>query len=327
MIQNLNKFFVKNVKCISLIIIFILAIIMFFVYNNNKNYVIKLNNSKVYEKEFILYLYNQKQYFEYVGGKDIWETSFSNIPAEEVAKNNSISTLIFTKISSKQAKSLNINISEEENIKIKEDAVKLQKEISKAYPEYKVSIKDCKKYIKENMLEFKVFNYITQNYEINEQDFETEFKNLKTEYLQKNKKILLDYIKVVKDEGYNSKDIINSIFNELNINPQFNRYFNQKNVTVELNTILKENMFEPYIYDIIHKLNKGDISKIIETSQNFYIFKITDIQKYSEEEIKNIEREKYISLKKNEIYFSQIKAWSESIFIYKKEEVISNIKI
>ena len=72
MIQNLNKFFVKNVKCISLIIIFILAIIMFFVYNNNKNYVIKLNNSKVYEKEFILYLYNQKQYFEYVGGKDIW---------------------------------------------------------------------------------------------------------------------------------------------------------------------------------------------------------------------------------------------------------------
>ena len=177
------------------------------------------------------------------------------------------------------------------------------------------------------MLEFKVFNYITQNYEINEQDFETEFKNLKTEYLQKNKKILLDYIKVVKDESYNSKDIINSIFNELNINPQFNLYFNQKNVTVELNTILKENMFEPYIYDIIHKLNKGDISKIIETSQNFYIFKITDIQKYSEEEIKNIEREKYISLKKNEIYFSQIKAWSESIFIYKKEEVISNIKI
>ncbi|MDE6182639.1 MAG: peptidyl-prolyl cis-trans isomerase, partial [Eubacteriales bacterium] len=120
---------------------------------------------------------------------------------------------------------------------------------------------------------------------------------------------------------------INKIFNEIETNTDFNDYSKEENVIVETNITLENDIFEAYVYDIIYKLDKGSTSSIIETAENFYIFKIKDIEKFSEEEIRQIKKEEYILMKKNEIYSSQIEAWTKNMVIEKNDTILNEIDI
>lgn len=328
--DNKKIMFYKNMKFyIPLIIFIIIGVVLFIfkIYNNNLNFAFKINKDKISKEEFILYLYDQKKYFEETGGPDIWETPFDSISAKEVAKNNAISSLILVKTVSSKAKELNITLTEEEEVLVKQQAKELKQEVSNVYSSYKISLKDCEKYIRENIIELKIFSHLTNSYQINEDEFEKYYNKIKLNIEESSKKIILDYINVPKSQQYNSQQIIQEIFYNINQDTNFRKFDIQENVFVETNVVLEDGLFEPYLYDIIYKLNEGSTSNIIETSSNFYIFKIKKIEKYSLEELKKREKQEYILMKKNEIYSEQVKIWSTSISVEKNDKVINQIDI
>lgn len=306
--------------------IFFSCIFLVNFYLNSNNFILKVNGQKIKKEEFMLYLYEQKKYFEETGGLDIWQTHFDSFNAKDVAKNNAISASIFIKNVSSKAEFLGIKLPEEELNSIKEYAKKLQKEALKVYPNSNLSLKICQKYIKENALEFKIFEYITNGYEINEQEFLKFYNKNLNEYKETYKKITLDYIEITKDSFNNTDIILNDIFSKVTKESNFEDFKNE-NINVKLNITLNNNDFEPYIYDTICKLEEGSISNIIEGYKSFYIFKIKNIEDYTENEIKDILIEEYIQIKKNEIYSAQIKSWENNLSVEKNEKAINKIDI
>ena len=74
------------------------------------------------EDEFLLYLYEQENIFEDIGGIDIWDTNFDGIPARDVAKNNAVNSIIVLKTSVYQAKNLNIALNNNDVKKYKKES-------------------------------------------------------------------------------------------------------------------------------------------------------------------------------------------------------------
>ncbi len=152
-------------------------------FNSNKNYVIIIGNDKISVDEFNFYLYNVQTRFEFIGEEDIWETSFEDKTAEEAAKEVTLNSICDVKISSKQAKGMNISLTKEE----KTNAIIEAKNIldnSEALALYNIKLTESQltKIIEETLLRNKVYDKITDNFELNENDFREYLK----EYLKEN---------------------------------------------------------------------------------------------------------------------------------------------
>lgn len=308
----------------GIILIFGTFFYVFEKYYDKKIYILKINDEKISKNEFILYLYEQKKYFEGIGGTDIWQTPFDLMDAKDVAKNNAVKTITLLKTAIKQSKSLNINLNEEETQNIEKEAIILKDTIEKEYNSYNIPLKIYKKFIKENLLEYKIFSYLTDGFRVNENDFQNYFK----EYIKKNNRalneVLLDYIFLKKDATSNSKNTIKDIESKINKNSDFSQFNSIPSLKIEKDIKLENGVFESYIEDLIYTLDEGSISSIIEGSEGYYIFKIKKIAPINIKEVENNLRETYISDKKNELYYSQI---NPNAKIEKNNELFNTINI
>ncbi len=304
--------------------IFIFGIYIFKYFSIDKDYVLKVNNEYIYKDEFLLYLDEQERIFEEIGGVDIWHTDFDGISARDVAKNNTINSIIFLKAVVDKAESLGIELNKEEEDIYKEKALSL-KENMKIESNLEIPLDICEKFEREKMIEAKVYEYITGTFVIDEKDFEKYFNS----YMEKNdyklNKINLDYIIIKNNPNFDAKEKAKIIAKDINIETDFDNFKGQSFIEVYKNVDLEKGLFEKNIEDKIYQLSENSISSIIQGRDGFYIFKINKILKQDMKDIEKLVREDYINTKKSEIYSVQTKNWLNNMKVEKNSEILSKM--
>ncbi|MDR2939995.1 MAG: hypothetical protein LBV08_06685 [Clostridiales bacterium] len=141
--------------------------------------VANISNELVSEKEYKLYLYEEKKRFEETGSVEIWKVDFDDMSAEEIAKQNAFETLCLVKISNIEAKKRNILLTPEDNDKVMLYKNSLSKNVpDEVIRKISLSENEINKISEENALYLKLFESITKNVVVSEGGF--------TEYFEAN---------------------------------------------------------------------------------------------------------------------------------------------
>ncbi len=299
----------------------------------NTNYVLKVGNIKISPSEYKIYLYEQKKFFEETGEADIWEVDIDGTSAEDIAKQNTINSIVTVKSALQQADKLNIKLSDSDYQTITSEAEKFYNELGSLAEKLEITYDDVYDVMEESNIQRKVFDYIANGFVIDENDFneyyETYFNENKADLVpMKIKYIFVGFDKDKKnyDKAYS---IMLGIRSKLANNEDFDTLiekYSQSNEKSEIN--MKKGLFEDNVEEAVCTLGKtGDVSDIIVASNGFYIVKATYIPEVDMQAIKENAKEEYIQNKKDELYQEQSKKWSTDFAIEKNDELYSSINI
>lgn len=135
-------------------------------------YIVNIAGEKISVEEYNIYLYEQRKLFEERVGSDIWDMTFDGSPAEHVARQNAMESLIHVKISVLQARKLGIYLTYEDSLRAIEEAHILMEEMYhyfgySRFPERTVIT------VMEDMILFdRLYEYITYGVENGSDVFE-----------------------------------------------------------------------------------------------------------------------------------------------------------
>lgn len=143
---------------------------------------VRINDQTVSKEEFNIYLYETQKSFENLGGEDIWETDFDGRSAETVAKDNTLSTLTFVKLTVERAENMGVEMTDDDRALARAEAEKMYDELTDTAKDaigadeelyYNVML--------ENMLYGKVYEETVRDYVVSEEDFENYYNTYKEE--------------------------------------------------------------------------------------------------------------------------------------------------
>lgn len=291
--------------------------------NRNQNdYIATVEGEKISLEEFKVYLYIAQQEFEKLGDEDIWDTSFeAGLTAEEAAKERALDSLVHVKISAKQAKRLNISLSEEQKEQAKLDASNFLGSLTNSQLQ-NIGITEEKmlKIMEEKAIYKEVYEEVTKNFEISEKDFQNSYKayiskkdNLSI--LDLSDKLNIEYIfisPISTDKAQNN--ILNQVTEILqkakggkDFKQLVNEYSNSNEIIINsgIETIEKGKYIEK-LEDVAFNLKQGEVSDLIIVDSDYYIIKLND---RIESNIKEEYRNKYIKQKKDEIFEQEYNSW------------------
>lgn len=287
--------------------------------NRNQNdYIATVEGEKISLEEFKVYLYIAQQEFEKLGDEDIWDTSFeAGLTAEEAAKERALDSLVHVKISTKQAKRLNISLTEEQKEQAKLDAFNfLNSLIDSQLQNIAITEDKMLKIMEEKAIYKEVYEEVTKNFEISEKDFQNSYKayiskkdnlnalKLDIEYIfispvstDKAQQNILNQAKEVLQKAKEGKD-----FKQL-----VDEYSNSNEIIINSGkeTIEKGKYIEK-LEDVAFNLKQGEVSDLIIVDSDYYIIKLNN---RIESSIKEEYRNKYIKQKKDEIFEQEYSNW------------------
>ena len=164
----------------------------------DNGWAVKINDKTVSREEFNIYLYETQKSFESLGGEDIWETDFDGRSAETVAKENTLSTLTFVKLTAEMA----------ENMEVEEMYNSLTDTVRESIGADEQLYYDV---MLENILYGKVYEATVKDYVVSDDDFEEYYKTYKSDLAEQyrrnvndseeiNEETLKDYSRAVYEE-------------------------------------------------------------------------------------------------------------------------------
>jgi len=330
---KMNKKIFAMILFTIVLAISVAAVILPFLSLNN-DYVCKIGDIKVFPNEYKVYLYEQKKFFEETGGMDIWETDIDGASAENVAKQQAISSIATVKTALSQFDKLNITFSDDELENIKTEAEKFYDNLGKdRVRDFDVNQDDIYNIIKEGQIQKKVFEYITNGFHISDKELKTYFN----EYYEKNKadlkKIKIKYIFKSFDKESNNYDEVykqmQEIYNLIKKGENFDQLMNKYSESSQKEEItMKKGLFESNVETAIYSIaNKNETTDIITSYNGFYIFYITEIEEPNIENLEKTVNDEYTQKKKQEIYQQQSEKWLNEFPIEINDEIFAKINI
>ncbi len=319
----------------SLFIIAAAVVIIFSLKSFEDDYAIKVgDNIKISRGEYMVYLYEQKKHFEQTGGADIWETDIDGVLAEDLAKQNTADSVVDVKVAIEQADKFNIELSESERSEAESEAESFFENLGEARAEsFGVTYEDVRKIIEDGFIRTKVFDYITEGYTVDDEEFDEYFE----EYYEENKADLVDMKIKYIFKGFNKDksdfDEVYSQMSEVLLRAREGEDFDslieecserKENTEVRMKKGIFEGAFEDAVCDMVEK---GEISDIITVSNGFYIVYVSEFTPVDISSVKQAEKENYIKRKKDELYNQQREKWMNSFTVEKNDEVFSSINI
>lgn len=287
--------------------------------NRNQNdYIATVEGEKISLEEFKVYLYIAQQEFEKLGDEDIWDTSFeAGLTAEEAAKERALDSLVHVKISTKQAKRLNISLTEEQKEQAKLDAFNFLNSLTDSQLQ-NIAITEDKmlKIMEEKAIYKEVYEEVTKNFEISEKDFQNSYKA----YISKKDnlnalKLDIEYIfispvstdKAQQDILNQAKEVLQKAKEGKDFKQLVDEYSNSNEIIINSGkeTIEKGKYIEK-LEDVAFNLKQGEVSDLIIVDSDYYIIKLND---RIEASIKEEYRNKYIKQKKDEIFEQEYSNW------------------
>ena len=312
------------IKCI---IVFLLAFAIFVAPKNYDvtKYVAEIANKKISKEEYQIYLYEQKLFFENLGGNDIWEMDFDGQLSQTVAKERAFESLLYIKIAVMQAQKLGLLLTDAEEQMANEQALQFFESIeSEGYEN--ITFEHVQSIMEETVLFRKLYEEIIKNFTVSEVEFERYYQ----QYLEENKMnldtVFAYYIFV---DGDNEKffDAYRLLQEGISFEEVAEQYSDDYNKALGLTAYEIDMAFPIEVIEAAYSLETNEISRIIQTQTGSYILKIQSKLLDNREELENKLRENYFELKRNEFYESNYQKWKEDINIKKNDAILDQISI
>lgn len=320
----------------------------------NNNWIISVDNNKIDKDEFVVYLYEQVKAFEETGGSDIWAADFDGVSAQEVAKQNAANSLLRAKLAVKEAPSLGVSTSVDEN-EVGTGAQELYDSIKAddlgRVDMSGVTLDMCKNIIRDGLIQKEVYNAVTGSYEVNRQDFESYLQDYYAENAALYKNLTVKSIYVAADpnaapaEGaeilteeysnYVRKDIdlvgkarIDEAYKKLQSGEAFTEVqFNYSEEPDKREFTIAPGDFNEEVLAKLYSLKKGEYSDIIEYNGGYYIFWVKEMSETPIDDIRSQVEEQYIAEKKEEVYRTQNDSWLGAADIKRNGSVWDSVKV
>lgn len=280
------------------------------------DYVATVENEKISLSEFKVYLYIAQQEFEKLGDEDIWDTSFeAGLTAEEAAKERALDSLVHVKISAKQAKKMNISLTNQQKEQSKSDAKNFLDSLTDTQLQsINIAEKQMIKIMEEKAIYKKIYDEVTKNFEISEKDFEISYKEyiskLDKEDLPNKLDIQYIFISPINTNETNLQSLAAEILERAKAGEDFKQiakqYYNSNEFVVNSGSeIIEKGKYIEELESVAFSLEIGEVSQLIVLDSGYYIIKLNGIINDSKQEY----RQKYIKQKQDEIFEQEYNNW------------------
>lgn len=157
----------KKKDIISVFALVLLSCMLVSCNNKNKNdqVVLEINDEKIYEPEFMLYLIGIQDRFEELAGEDVWsiEDFSGGKTAEEVAKDGAINNLIHDQIVLAKAESLGISLTSEVKASTEAQAISYFEANQERFKEFNITKEIVTRLILDQQLALEVKEAVVNN--------------------------------------------------------------------------------------------------------------------------------------------------------------------
>ncbi len=311
--------FMKLGFCVKNIFLFLTCVCFFSgCKTNQESYVATIGDEKIPLSEFNVYLYDQQKRFEDLGESDIWETEFDGKKALDIAKENSLTFIQYVKVSLKQAKQMDLSLTEEEQNESLKNVDTLYKELPTSIG---ISEKDYEKILLDRALFGKVYNEVTKAYQLSETEFNTFFDS----YFEKNKNQYGEYeVRLVHTtDKAKAEQCLKEVRDSLRFEDAVSKYSQDENKILKI----KQGTYGTDFDNVLFSLSVGDISDVITTQNGFYVVKVENIIEPDKEKLKESIKEYYIIDKKQAAFDEKYNEWQKNIEVTKNTKVWDSIQI
>lgn len=319
--------------------IIILLVLMVFVFSGcsglggSKNskysdeYVLTIDGEKVSKSEYMVYLREQREFFEESGGEDIWEVdNIDGISPEDLAKQNAINSVIQTKIAVMHFDSYNITLTDDDDKKIDKKASALYDEIGQEKAKlFSIDLKDIKKITRELYIGDKVFELQTNGVVLDEDEFENEFKSYISDNIKDYKTVNIKQIAFPAD----SQDKAIEANDKIIAGEDFDSVMLEYSTDSDNNAFtLTDDMFSTRINSILYNMSEGSVSDVLKDDDGtYYIFKVDSVDTADMEPVRESYKAQCLQEKKQEVYKAQIEKWQADVTIERNDEVYNSISV
>ena len=134
---------------------------------------LRIGQVPVTRPEYMVYLYQQAETFERVGGPDIWDTDFNGEASEDIAKRNALNSLQLVKISVQKAREQGIALEPEDVAEAAESARQAYGDFPASFIEINsITPEIMNAVMEDNRLFARLYDHITRDYAISEDEFQ-----------------------------------------------------------------------------------------------------------------------------------------------------------
>jgi len=323
--------------------VIILALVSIGVINHLRtNYIFTLNGERASVREYRLYLFWQRGYFEeqFGMGSSIWNYGYNETTSfYELACQMAVEDLLTTKLVNSKASELGVSASDEDKASAKQLATEFVDNMNaglsagdvKFLQAFKMTHKQLTQTMLEDIIVAKVYDHLTSGYELVEADFQTEYAT----YLEEQK---LDYLTVnVNYIKVEDLTVAREVQAKLTAGEDFTELLKEYSVSynpdaetdplapVSLATLaLSDESLERVL-----TLVEGDISNIedLDDGTGHMLLQIDSITEPDYAELEESLRGAYIDDQKLTIYDAKCKEWRDASEFTLNEKVYINTAI
>lgn len=299
--------------------------------SKNSSYVLTIDGQRISKGEYMVYLYEQKKSFEERGGVDIWEADFDGTSAEEVAKQNAINSLTLVKAAVAQADDLHVTLDDEDKAQIMAEASELFNDIGTTKASLMdVDEDDIKKIVSESHIQQKVYDLVTEGFQVNEADFEQYFQEHYNSEIDAYNDLTIKqiYFPLDNEASTENYDKAHEAKGKLDAGQDFDKVQAEYTMSEKKDAFhLEDGMLDESISEQLYFLPEGGVSDVIEGTDGYYIFKVLSVEAADMEAVKEGLRNEYIRDRKMEIYQAQNDQWQANMLIQRNEDVYALIDI
>lgn len=318
-------------RLMSVLLAFVILLSVCACSGNSNNYVLTINGAKISKGEYMVYLYEQKKSFEERGGTDIWEADFDGTSAQDVAKQNAINSITLVKAAVAQSDSLKIKLDSNDLSEIESESTDLYNDMGESKANLLgVTKDDIYKIIEESHIQQKVYDLVTDGFEINEDDFESYFSQHYDSEISRYNNLTVKqiYLPADSDSTTLNYDKAHEARSKIKTGDDFDTVQAKYNTSPQKDSfLLEDGMYDEAISDVLYHLPQGAVSDVLEGSDGYYIFKIDSIEAPDMSSVREGLRAEYIREKKMEIYQAQNEQWQANMKIEKNDIVYDVIDI
>lgn len=294
----------------------------------SKEIVLTVGKVEVSYEEILLYIQSNKEQYENLYGKDIWNYKIDEEgnTFESLFKENLLKDIEYVKIVCAQAKGLNISLTEDELLDVDEQTSDFFSNLSEEQLSYyNIDSEVVKKIYTENMLANKVYESLTLSVDTEVSDEEARQVKLQyfliQNYSQDENGNPISYTEEQKETAKKKAEELRA--NSLTVE-DFGAFARENTEADEIEITAGKGDLDSELVKVAFSMKQGDISEVVETKEGYYVlYCVLELDREATDEAK----EALIAKRQEEAFDTRYEEWSKSIEIILNKDLWESITL